>query len=168
MSMPSSGVMVSVKLRRSAGSGKLVTIVEGRSSSVRSFRNGSATSQAQKLDTVHTFLHSNLGGAGLWLPLCCRLLVLLHAPYLFKDISSLEDMNHGSATLTLIMVCGEDKIESMRGSTARVSREVLQGLYVSIPESCFPSSISMFSGPTRSTLQTCLQNVSRYYPSYVL
>jgi hypothetical protein len=35
-SMPSSGVMVSVKLRRLAGSGKLVTIVEGRSSSVRS------------------------------------------------------------------------------------------------------------------------------------
>ena len=36
-SMPSSGATVSVKLRRSAGSGKLVTIVEGRSSSVRSY-----------------------------------------------------------------------------------------------------------------------------------
>lgn len=36
-SIPSSGVMVSVKLRRSAGSGKLVTMVEGRSSSVRSY-----------------------------------------------------------------------------------------------------------------------------------
>ena len=36
-SMPSSGVMVRVKLRRSAGSGKLVTIVEGRSSSVKSY-----------------------------------------------------------------------------------------------------------------------------------
>jgi hypothetical protein len=35
--MPSSGVMVRVKLRRSAGLGKLVTIVEGRSSSVKSY-----------------------------------------------------------------------------------------------------------------------------------
>lgn len=33
---PSSGFMVSVKLRRSAGSGKFVVIVEGRSSSVKS------------------------------------------------------------------------------------------------------------------------------------
>lgn len=36
MYAPSSGVMVSVKLRRSAGSGKVVTIVDGRSSSVKS------------------------------------------------------------------------------------------------------------------------------------
>lgn len=35
--MPSSGVMVRVKFRRSAGSGKLVIIVEGRSSSVKSY-----------------------------------------------------------------------------------------------------------------------------------
>jgi hypothetical protein len=34
--IPSSGVMVRVKFRRSAGSGKWVTIVEGRSSSVKS------------------------------------------------------------------------------------------------------------------------------------
>jgi hypothetical protein len=34
--VPSSGEMVRVKLRRSAGSGKWVIIVEGRSSSVRS------------------------------------------------------------------------------------------------------------------------------------
>ena len=34
--IPSSGVMVRVKFRRSLGSGKCVTIVEGRSSSVRS------------------------------------------------------------------------------------------------------------------------------------
>lgn len=34
--MPSSGVMVSLKLRTSLGSGKTVFIVEGRSSSVRS------------------------------------------------------------------------------------------------------------------------------------
>lgn len=34
--IPSSGVMVSVKLRRSAGSGKLVFMVDGRSSSVKS------------------------------------------------------------------------------------------------------------------------------------
>ena len=33
---PSSGVIVSVKLRRSAGSGKLVFMVDGRSSSVKS------------------------------------------------------------------------------------------------------------------------------------
>jgi hypothetical protein len=33
---PSSGVIVSVKLRRSAGSGKLVFIVDGKSSSVKS------------------------------------------------------------------------------------------------------------------------------------
>jgi hypothetical protein len=36
-SVPSSGVMVRVKLRRSAGSGKWVTMVEGRSSSVKSY-----------------------------------------------------------------------------------------------------------------------------------
>ena len=35
-SIPSSGVIVRVKFRRSAGSGKWVTIVEGRSSSVKS------------------------------------------------------------------------------------------------------------------------------------
>lgn len=35
--VPSSGVMVRVKLRRSVGFGKLVTIVEGRSSSVKSY-----------------------------------------------------------------------------------------------------------------------------------
>lgn len=34
--IPSSGVIVSVKLRRSAGSGKFVFIVGGRSSSVKS------------------------------------------------------------------------------------------------------------------------------------
>jgi hypothetical protein len=34
--IPSSGVIVRVKLRRSAGSGKFVFMVEGRSSSVRS------------------------------------------------------------------------------------------------------------------------------------
>ena len=34
--LPSSGVMVSWKLSKSAGSGKLVTIVEGRSNSVKS------------------------------------------------------------------------------------------------------------------------------------
>jgi len=34
--IPSSGVMVSVKLRRSAGSGKWVCMVDGRSSSVKS------------------------------------------------------------------------------------------------------------------------------------
>ena len=34
--IPSSGVMVSVKLRRSAGSGKWVFMVDGRSSSVKS------------------------------------------------------------------------------------------------------------------------------------
>jgi hypothetical protein len=37
MDMPSSGVIVRVKLRRSAGSGKWVAIVEGRSSSVKSY-----------------------------------------------------------------------------------------------------------------------------------
>jgi hypothetical protein len=84
-SMPSSGVMVRVKLRRSAGSGKLVTIVEGRSSSVRSY--GEIYQQRRKPpkdETMHTFLHSDLGGAGLWLPLCRRLLVLLHAPNLIR------------------------------------------------------------------------------------
>ena len=35
-SVPSSGVMVSWKLSKSAGSGKLVSIVEGRSNSVKS------------------------------------------------------------------------------------------------------------------------------------
>lgn len=35
-SIPSSGTMVKVKLRRSAGSGKVVFIVDGKSSSVRS------------------------------------------------------------------------------------------------------------------------------------
>jgi hypothetical protein len=73
---------------------------------------------------MHTFLHSNLGGAGLWLPLCRRLLVLLHAPYLIYDISSLEDLDHGPATLTLIMVCGGNKIESMRGSHWQVRARV--------------------------------------------
>jgi hypothetical protein len=83
-SMPSSGVMVSVKLRRSAGSGKLVTIVEGRSSSVRSYSEDQQRRKPpkEKMDAMHTFLHSDLGGAGLWLPLRHRLLVLLHAPYL--------------------------------------------------------------------------------------
>ena len=85
---------MSVKLRRSAGSGKLVTIVEGRSSSVRSYSEiDQQRRKPSKMGTMHTFLHSNLGGAGLWLPLCRRLLVLLHAPYLIKDISSSKDLN---------------------------------------------------------------------------
>ena len=44
--LPSSGVMVKVKLRRSVGSGKFVFIVDGRSSSVKSTGNqrlGSST-----------------------------------------------------------------------------------------------------------------------------
>ena len=72
------------------------------------------------MDSMHTFLHSDLRGAGLWLPLCRCLLVLLHAPYLIYDISSLEYLDHGLVALTLIMVCGGNKIESLRGSQSRV------------------------------------------------
>jgi hypothetical protein len=79
------------------------------------------------MDTMHTFLYSDLGGAGLWLPLCRSLLVLFHTPYLIYDISYLEDLNHGPTTLTLIMVCGGwcvagiKSSESLRGSQSRVS-----------------------------------------------
>lgn len=42
--LPSSGVMVSWKLSKSAGSGKLVSIVEGRSNSVKSVVKGNRIS----------------------------------------------------------------------------------------------------------------------------
>jgi hypothetical protein len=75
------------------------------------------------MNTVHTFLHSDLCGAGLWLLLCRGLFVLLHAPYLIFNISYLECLNRGSTMLTLIMVvvvwvvAGIKTSESMRGSS---------------------------------------------------
>ena len=96
-------------------------MVEGRSSSVRS--QSGIYQQCRELpkdDTIHTFLHSDLGGAGFWLLLCRGLLVLLHAPYLIYYISFLEDLNLGLAELTLIMVGGRNKVESLRGSQSRV------------------------------------------------
>ena len=85
--------MVRVKLRRSAGLAKWVTMVEGRSSSVKSDGDQQKT-QARKRDSMHTFLHSNLGGAGLGLPLCRCLLILLHAPNLIQGVSHLEGLTH--------------------------------------------------------------------------
>jgi hypothetical protein len=41
---------------------------------------------------MHTFLHSNLSGAGLGLPLCCRLLILLHAPNLIRGVNPLKGL----------------------------------------------------------------------------
>jgi hypothetical protein len=74
--------MVSVKLRRSAGSGKLVFMVDGRSSSVKSgeyeiyaFLYGRDDNRIKS-----TFLDTNLSCAGLRLLLGGCLLGLLHAP----------------------------------------------------------------------------------------
>ena len=75
---------------------KWVTMVEGRSSSVRSDdENRSAKDTSpQTMDSMHTFLHSNLGGAGLRLPLCRCLLILLHAPNLIRGVGHLEGLTH--------------------------------------------------------------------------
>ena len=92
--IPSSGVMVSVKLRRSEGSGKLVFMVDGRSSSVKSgmlYAPEFLSSRGRKRLRL-TFLDTNLGCASLWLLLSGRLLGLLHAPYLrrYQLCSSLQ------------------------------------------------------------------------------
>lgn len=90
--------MVSVKFRRSAGSGKYVFIVGGRSSSVRSGTLTRSTRHpGQPLRVAgQTFLYTYLCGAGLWLLLCRRVLVLLHA----KDLCdrSVTGPVYGSGT----------------------------------------------------------------------
>ena len=68
------------------------------------------------MDAMHTLLHSDLSGAGLRLPLCRRLFVLLHAPYLIWEISSFEHLDHGHAMLTLIMVCGGKCVAGIKPS----------------------------------------------------
>ena len=79
-----------VKLRRSAGFSNLVSIVEGRSSSVRSggareFYVHTETDVETRL-VAHTFLDSDLGGAGLWFLLGRLVLILLHAPNLARHV----------------------------------------------------------------------------------
>lgn len=70
-----------VKLRRSAGSAKCVFIVEGKSSSVRSFGSLLVTSVGHAIKQApRTFLNSNLSGTGLRLFLRRGVLVLLHTP----------------------------------------------------------------------------------------
>lgn len=79
---PSSGVMSRVKLRTSAGSGNVVFIVFGSSSSVRS---GHLSANAHAWIPI-TFLNAKLGWSDLWLLFRCRLLGLLHGPDLSKSI----------------------------------------------------------------------------------
>jgi len=81
-------VMVKVKLRRSAGSGKFVFIVNGRSSSVKS---AAPPHESTIYFTSHhnggeifTFLYSNLSSTRFCF-FCSRILVLLHTPYLTRQ-----------------------------------------------------------------------------------
>lgn len=75
-----------VKLRRSAGSGKWVTIVDGRSSSVKSYSETHQICKLVRTNQTHTFLYPDLCGARLGLLLCRRLLILLHGPYLIRGV----------------------------------------------------------------------------------
>lgn len=86
---PSSGVIVRVKLRRSAGSGKVVFIVDGRSSSVRSMDENPESCREHwirrvrataRLTGEHTFLHAYLSCACLRLLLSSLIFRLLHGP----------------------------------------------------------------------------------------
>lgn len=89
---------MSVKLRRSAGSGKCVFIVGGRSSSVRSGTLAGLQSIQDALGARRTFLYTNLCGTGLWLLLRRRILVLLHAKNLC-DRSVIEPVSGNGAYL---------------------------------------------------------------------
>ena len=86
--VPSSGEIVRVKLRRSAGSANCVFIVAGRSSSVRSgetrVKRGRRALENVWVNAkeVFTFLNSNLRSARLRLLLRRCVLVLLHGPNL--------------------------------------------------------------------------------------
>lgn len=102
--IPSSGVIVSVKLRRSAGSGKFVFIVGGRSSSVKSeafIRSALSYWVRQMQHISRTFLHSDLGGTRLRLLLGRLVLILLHAPDLDESETQIYS---GTGWRTLIIV----------------------------------------------------------------
>jgi hypothetical protein len=85
--------MVSVKLRRSAGSAKCVFIVDGKSSSVRS-KKIVIRFRRVRLFINDTFLDPNLSCAGLGLLLRCSILILLHAPYLGRVSQEGESLVH--------------------------------------------------------------------------
>ena len=74
-----------MKLSRSAGSGKCVFMVDGRSNSVRSWGRVEInfdSIERLKYRKDHTFLHTNLRRTRLWLLLGSSVLAFLHAPYL--------------------------------------------------------------------------------------
>ena len=125
VSIPSSGVIVSVKLRRSAGSGKCVFIVGGRSSSVRSGTSARYKRHpGRPLGARQTFLNTNLCGAGLWPLLRRRVFVFLHAKDLYNksaialDGGSDADLQHGG--LFAGRWWGEGRNEAAGAETGRM------------------------------------------------
>lgn len=125
VSIPSSGVIVSVKLRRSAGSGKCVFIVGGRSSSVRSGTLARYKRHpGRPLGARQTFLNTNLCGAGLWPLLRRRVFVFLHAKDLYNksaialDGGSDADLQHGG--LFAGRWWGEGRNEAAGAETGRM------------------------------------------------